>query len=328
MALLLSRSDVQQLLSMDETIRVAEEAFRQFALGNVIMPQRTATKVEDYHGLHLGMPAYIGGEMDALGLKVVTVYPENPTKKQLPTIIGTLLLNDPTTGAPLAVMDAGYLTAMRTGAVSGVATKYLARRDARKVGLFGAGVQARTQLWATCTVRDIRSAVVYDVDSEACQAYAKEMTNRLGILVSPVDDPRSAVEGMDVIVAASSATEPVFDGNWLEPGQHINGIGSHSPKARELDTTTIVRAKVVPDWTDACLVEAGDLMIPLDEGAINKEDIHADLGEVVAGFKPGRENDEEITLFKSVGLAIQDASTASLVYRKAREVGLGVEFAF
>jgi len=328
MALLLSKSDVQQLLSMDETIEVVEEAFRQFALGSVIMPQRTVIRVEDCHGLHLGMPAYIGGEMDALALKVVTIYPDNPTKKQLPTTIGTLLLNDPTTGAPLAVMDAGYLTAMRTGAVSGVATKYLAREDAKKVGVFGAGVQARTQLWAICTVRDIKSAVVYDVDSEACQVYGKEMTDRLGIPVSPVDDPGSAVEGMDVIIAASSAAEPVFDGTWLEPGQHINGIGSHSPNARELDTTAMVRAKVVLDWTDACLVEAGDLIIPLDEGAISKEHIHAGLGEVVAGFKPGRENDEEITLFKSVGLAIQDVSTANLVYRKAREVGLGVEFAF
>ncbi len=328
MALLLSKSDVQQLLSMAETIRVVEEAFRQFALGNVIMPQRTVIRVEGYHGLHLGMPAYIGGEIDALALKVVTVYPDNPTKKGLPTTIGTLLLNDPTTGAPLAVMDAGYLTAMRTGAVSGVATKYLAREDAKKVGVFGAGVQARTQLWATCTVRDVESAVVYDVDTEACQAYAREMTDRLGIPVSPVDDPRAAVEGMDVIVAASSAAEPVFDGNWLVPGQHINAIGSHSPNARELDTTTIVRAKVVPDWTDACLVEAGDLMIPLDEGAIGEEHIRADLGEVVAGLKPGRENDAEITLFKSVGLALQDVSTADLVYRKAREVGLGVEFPF
>ncbi|MGB5931966.1 MAG: ornithine cyclodeaminase family protein, partial [Anaerolineae bacterium] len=138
--------------------------------------------------------------------------------------------------------DAGYLTAMRTGAVSGVATKYLARDDAKKVSVFGAGVQARTQLWAICTVRDVESGMVYDVDTEACQAHAKEMTDRLRIPVSPVDDPRAAVEGMDVIVAASSAAEPVFNGNWLEPGQHINAIGSHSPNARELDTTTIVRA--------------------------------------------------------------------------------------
>ena len=328
MTLLLSRSDVEQLLSMDETIEAVEEAFRQFALGNVIMPQRTVIAIEDHHGVHLGMPAFIGGEMDALALKVVTIYPENPTKRQLPTTLGTLLLNDPATGALLAVMDAGYLTAMRTGAVSGVATKYLARQDVKKVGVFGAGVQSRTQLWATCTVRPVESAVVYDIDAGRCNAYAEEMSNRLGIPVLPVEDPRSAVDGVDVILAASSATEPVFNGKWLEPGQHINGVGSHSPSARELDTITIVRSKIVLDSTDACLLEAGDLMIPIGEASIEQEHVHADLGEVVAGLKPGRENDEEITLFKSVGLAIQDVSTTNLVYRMALEAGVGKDFTF
>jgi ornithine cyclodeaminase/alanine dehydrogenase len=328
MTLLLSREDVKKVLTMKDTVGIVEEAFRQFALGNVIMPQRTVIRPPQYHGLHLGMPAYIGGDLDALGLKVVTIYPDNPAKHNLATTMGTLLLNDPRTGAPLAVMDAGYLTAMRTGAVGGVAAKYLARGDAQKVGVFGAGVQAQTQLWAVCTVRDIESAMVYDVNADRARAYAEEMGRRLDISITPVDDPRLAVEGMDVIIAASSATEPVFDGHWLEPGQHINGIGSHSPGARELDTTTIVRSKIVPDSTDACLVEAGDLMIPIDEGAISRDDLHADLGEIVAGLKPGRENEEEITLFKSVGLAIQDVSTASFVYRQALDAKVGGEFAF
>ncbi len=328
MTLLLSREDVQEVLTMRDTVEIVEEAFRQFALGNVIMPQRTVIRTAEYHGLHLGMPAYIGGDLDALGLKVVTVYPDNPEKHSLATTLGTLLLNDPRSGAPLAVMDAGYLTAMRTGAVSGVATKYLARDDAKQVGVFGAGVQAQTQLWAVSTVRDIESANVYDVSADSARAYAEEMSERLGISVTLVDDPRLAVEGMDVIIAASSASEPVFDGNWLEPGQHINGIGSHSPNARELDTTTIVRSKIVPDSADACLVEAGDLMIPINEGAISRDHLHADLGEVVAGLKAGRENDQEITLFKSVGLAIQDVSTASFVYRQALDAGVGQEFAF
>jgi ornithine cyclodeaminase/alanine dehydrogenase len=328
MTLLLSREDVRKVLTMEDTVRIVEEAFRQFALENVIMPQRTAIRIADYHGLHLGMPAYIGGDVDALGLKVVTVYPDNPSQHNLATTLGTLLLNDPHTGAPLAVMDAGYLTAMRTGAVSGVATKYLAREDAKTAGVFGAGVQAQTQLWAVCTVREIESAKVYDISADASRAFADEMGGRLGIDIAPVDDPRHSVEDMDVIVVASSATEPVFDGNWLSSGQHINGVGSHSPGARELDTTTIVRSKIVPDSTDACLVEAGDLMIPIDEGAISRDDLHADLGEIVAGLKPGRESDDEITLFKSVGLAIQDVSTASFVYAKALELKVGGEFAF
>jgi alanine dehydrogenase len=328
MTLLLSRQDVQNLLTMPDAIQIVEEAFRQLALGNVIMPQRTVIRVARHGGVYLGMPAYIGGEMDALAVKVVSVYANNPAQYNLPTTIGTLLLNDPRTGAPLAVMDASYLTAVRTGAVSGVATKHLARKDARRAGVFGAGVQAQTQLRAVCSVRAIESATVYDSNGARARDYATEMSKRLNISVTPVDSPRQAVEGMDVIIAASSASQPIFDGNWLVPGQHINGIGSHSPAARELDTTTIVRSKVVPDLAEACWVEAGDLIIPLNEGAITQDHVSASLGQVVAGLKPGRENDQEITLFKSVGLALQDVSTANFVYRKALEAQVGVEFTF
>ncbi len=328
MTLLLSRQDVQSLLTMQDAIPIVEEAFRQLALGNVIMPQRTVIRVAQHGGTYLGMPAYIGGEVDALAVKVVSVYANNPGQYHLPTTIGTLLLNDPRTGAPLAVMDASYLTAVRTGAVTGVATQHLARKDAKRVGVFGAGVQAQTQLWAVCSVRAVESANVYDPDATRARSYADEMSKRLNVTVSPVGEARQAVEGMDVIVAASSAHEPLFDGNWLAPGQHINAIGAHAPAARELDTTTIVRSKVVPDLADACWVEAGDLIIPLNEGAITRDHVSASLGQVVAGLKPGRESDREITLFKSVGLALQDVSTASFVYRKALEAKAGVEFTF
>jgi alanine dehydrogenase len=326
MPLLLTRKDVQSVLTMKDAIAAVEEGFRQLALGNVIMPQRTAIRIPEHHGLHLGMPAYVGGPKGggALALKVVTVYPDNPSQYSLPTTIGTLLLNDPRTGALVAIMDAGFLTAMRTGAASGVATKYLAREDARSVGIFGAGVQARTQLMAVCEVRSIEKAVVYDPVLEAREKYAAEMSERLSIPVEPTDDPRACVEN-DVVVAASASQTPIFEGAWLSPGTHINGIGSHSPGARELDTETIKRAKVVPDYASACLVEAGDLIMPIEEGVITKDHIHADLGEVVAGLKPGRESAEEITLFKSVGLAVQDAATAARVYELAQEAGVGVE---
>ena len=326
MPLLLTRKDVESVLTMKDAIAAVEEGFRQLALGNVIMPQRTAIRIPEHHGLHLGMPAYVGGTEGggSLALKVVTVYPDNPSKYSLPTTIGTLLLNDPRTGALVAIMDAGFLTAMRTGAASGVATKYLAREDARSVGVFGAGVQARTQLMAVCEVRPIEKALVYDPVQEAREKYAVEMSGRLSLPVEPTDDPRACVEN-DVIVAASASKTPVFAGAWLSPGVHINGIGSHSPDARELDTETIRRAKVVPDYGPACLAEAGDLILPIQEGAITEEHIHASLGEVVAGLKPGREADEEITLFKSVGLAVQDAATAARVYALAREAGVGVE---
>jgi len=326
MPLLLTRKDVEKVLTMKDAIAAVEEGFRQLALGNVIMPQRTAIRISEYHGIHLGMPAYVGGAGDggSLALKVVTVYPDNPSQYGLPTTIGTLLLNDPRTGALVAIMDAGFLTAMRTGAVSGVATKYLARRDARTVGIFGAGVQARAQLIAMCEVRPIERAVVCDPWQEGRDRFAAEMSARLSIPVEPAGDPRACVDN-DIIVAASSSREPIFDGAWLAPGTHINGIGSHSPDARELDTVTLQRSKVVPDLAAACLVEAGDLIIPIKEGAFTEDRIHASLGEVIAGLKPGRESDGEITLFKSVGLAVQDAATAARVYALARAAGVGVE---
>ena len=326
MPLLLTRKDVETVLTMKDTIAAVEEGFRQLAMGNVIMPQRPVIRIAEHHGLHLAMPAYVGGAEGggALALKVVTVYHDNPAKYGLPTTIGTLLLNDPRTGALVAIMDAGFLTAMRTGAVSGVATKHLAREDARSVGIFGAGVQARTQLIAICEVRPIERALVCDPQQEAREKYAADMSERLSISVEATDDPRACAE-TDVIATASSSGTPVFEGAWLAPGTHINGIGSHTPSTRELDTETVRRAKVVPDFAPACLAEAGDLMIPIQEGAISEDHIHASLGEVVAGIKPGRESPDEITLFKSVGLAVQDAATAARVYELAQAAGVGVE---
>ncbi len=328
MTLLLSRNEVARLLTMKDAIDAVEQAFCQFARGNVTMPQRTAIRVAEHGGTHLGMPAYIGGDVNALALKVVTVYPQNPAHHHLPTTIGVLVLSDPRTGAPLAVMDASYLTAMRTGAVSGVATKHLARPDARRVGMFGAGVQAQTQLAAIACVRELEGAWVYDSDAAKARSYADQMTKTLNLPVLAVHKPQEAVEGMDIIVAASSATEPIFNGGWLEAGQHVNAVGSHAPHARELDSKTVVRAKVFVDSVDACLAEAGDLLIPMKEGVIGKDHIRGGLGEVVARMKPGREYDEEITLFKSVGLALQDASTAQMVYQMALKQRAGVEYTF
>jgi len=327
-ALLLSRRDVADLLTMKEAIEAVDEAFRQFALGQVAMPQRTIIRIADHHGLHVTMPAYINGRLDALAVKVATAYPDNPALHKLPTVMGLVLLNDPRTGAPLAVMDAGFLTAARTGAASGVATKYLARQGASAVGVFGSGVQALAQLEGICAVRRVESVHVYDVDAGRARSFAEQAHRHLNVSVVPVDQPQKAVAGQDIIIFATSATQPVIDGNWLEPGQHINAIGSHTPQTRELDTTAVVRAKVVPDFIDACLVEAGDIIIPITEGAITREHLHASLGEIVAGRRCGRENDQEITLFKSVGLAFQDVAVASLVFRKAREAEAGTEFAF
>jgi alanine dehydrogenase len=227
MPLLLTRRDVESVLTMKECLAAVEEGFRRMALGRVMMPQRTAIRMTEHQGLHLGMPAYIGpaspedASGGALGLKVVTVYPDNPARFGKPTTIGTLLLNDPRTGELLAIMDAGFLTAMRTGAVSGVATKYLARKDARTVGVFGAGVQARTQLLAMRAVMQLERAVVYDTFEKARESFAEKMTHELEIPVEPTSDPKRAV-AVDVLVAASSSGVPLFDGALLRPGTHVN----------------------------------------------------------------------------------------------------------
>jgi alanine dehydrogenase len=324
MPLVLTRRDVERVLTMKDAIVAVENGFRQLALGSVQMPQRTVIKVASHEGLHLAMPALVGGDDETLAVKVVTVYPQNPARHKLPTTLGTLLLNDPKSGALQAIMDAGFLTAMRTGAVSGVATKHLARENARTAGILGAGSMARTQLLAVREVRPLSRAVVFDVDAAARKAFAAEMSDRLNLEVEAADDPLACL-ACDVVCAATSSRTPLFEGARLRPGTHLNGIGSHSPEARELDTETIRRSKVVVDHLPACLAEAGDLILPIREGAFSAERIHASLGEVVAGSKPGRTSEDEITLFKSVGLAVQDAATASLVYAKAREAGVGTK---
>jgi len=222
-------------------------------------------------------------------------------------------------------MDGGYLTAVRTGAASGVATKYLARKDSSLVvGIFGAGVQAKMQLRAVAVARKLSKALVFDISEKATYDFITEMSHKLKLQIIKADSPDQLLE-TDIICTATSAATPIFDGRNVKPGTHINGIGSHTPNARELDAEIIKRAKLVADSREACLKEAGDIMIPIADGVITKDHIYAELGEIVTGRKSGRINDKEITLFKSNGLAIQDAATAKLVYERALKAGIGKE---
>jgi len=246
MTLLLSRQDVQSVLTMSDCLSAVETAFGELACGRALMPQRSVIQVAEHKGIFLGMPAFIGGDLNALGLKMVTVYPDNPAKHDLPTTLGTLLLCDPTTGKVVAIMDAGYLTAVRTGAASGVATKYLARKDSEVCVVFGAGVQARKQLEAMKIVRPIRKALVVDVVPAARDSFAREMGEALGLEVVPTENIEAAVRSADIIVTASSSQEPVFAGDWLKEGTHVNNIGSHSPGARELDVHTASADSLAP----------------------------------------------------------------------------------
>jgi alanine dehydrogenase len=328
MTLLLNRADVKQALSVKDAIDLVERGFVEFGQGGVDMPQRPVIFIPEHKGMAGFMPALIRG-MGALSIKTVTAFKDNP-KKGMPTIFGTVTLLDPETGVPLSIMDAAYLTAARTGAASGVATKYLAKEKAGLAAIFGAGVQARTQLEAVCTVRHITGVRVFDVDREQAEKFAAEMSglDRIPSAIQVAASPQEALDGADIVVTATTSPTPIFDGDDLAPGAHVNGVGSHAPGARELDTRTVVRSKIVCDSVEACLVEAGDLLIPIEEGALKESDIYGGLAEVVGGRLRGRESDEEITLFKSVGLAFQDAATALHAYEQAGKMGLGVEFEF
>lgn len=321
MPLLLTREDVQKVLNMKDCIEVVENAFAELSNGTAILPLRNNIVSPD--GLSLYMPAYLK-QMGALACKIVTVYKDNPAKHNLPTTIGKVLLQNPETGEVICIMDGGYLTAVRTGAASGVATKYLARKDDNQViGIYGTGGQAKMQLLAMVETVSISKVLVYDLNEEALDKFVKENAESLNLDIVKATSPDELLEA-DIICTATSSPTPIFDGSKLKPGTHINNIGSHTPNARELDTTTVKRSKFVGDSKEACFNEAGDIMIPLKEGAVTKDHFYAELGDLVTGKTEGRTNNEEITVFKSNGLAIQDTATAKLIYDKAVAAGIGV----
>ncbi len=320
MPLLLSKTDVQKVLNMKDCIEVVEKAFAELSNGTAILPLRN--NIVSPEGLSLYMPAFLK-EMGALACKVVTVFKNNPAKN-LPTIFGKVLLQDPETGDVICIMDGGYLTAVRTGAASGVANKYLARKDNNQIiGIYGTGVQAKMQLWAMKETVNISKVLVYDINEDAAARFVEETKEMLGLNIERTLNPDELLES-DIICTATSSPTPLFDGNKLKPGTHINNIGSHTPNARELDTATVKRSKFVGDSKEACLKEAGDIMIPLKEGSVTEDHFYAELGDLVTGKKKGRTNENEITVFKSNGLAIQDAATAKLIYDKAVAAGIGI----
>ncbi|MCX6165563.1 MAG: ornithine cyclodeaminase family protein [Ignavibacteriae bacterium] len=322
MTLILNRNDVISVLQMSDCMDAMEKAFAELANGTAVLPLRTGIKPPD--GISLYMPAYLK-EMGALACKVVTVYKDNPTKYNLPTIFGKVLLQDINTGDVICIMDGGYLTAVRTGAASGVATKYLAREDKNQIaGIFGAGVQAKMQLWAVATARDIGKAIVYDISDDAMTKFVSEMSPKLNIGIVKAKFPEEVLQA-DIICTASSSATPLFDGKLVKDGTHINGIGSHASTMRELDTEIIKRSLFIGDSREACFSEAGDIMIPVSEGSIKESHFYAELGEIITGKKKGRTNKAMITLFKSNGLAIQDAAAAKVVFEKAVAKGIGTK---
>ena len=322
---ILSSDDVRRALPMRTAIEAMKRAFAQLSTGQADVPLRVALNVPRHNGLTLFMPAYLAAD-DTMAVKIVSVFNDNPAKG-LPLIHALVVVVDATTGAPVAVMDGTYLTALRTGAASGAATDLLARQDAHTVAIFGAGAQGRTQLEAVCAVRPIREAWVYDVAPERAAAYAAEMSQRLSLPVHIAASSSEAVRQANVVCTATTSTIPVFADADVQPGTHINAIGAYTPQMQEIPAETVLRAKVVIDHHEASLAEAGDLLIPLRRGLMTGDHIYAELGEIVAGLKPGRVSPEEITLFKSVGVAVQDVAAAGAVLETARRLDLGTEVA-
>jgi ornithine cyclodeaminase/alanine dehydrogenase-like protein (mu-crystallin family) len=323
--LALSRSDLKRLVSMSEAIDLMKLAFAELSAGRAISPVRTVIDVNDDPSSMLMMPAFVPAA-SSLGFKAVSFFGGN-AKRSLPTIHALVCLFDHETGVPLAVMDGGYLTALRTGAVSGAATDLLARPDACTLTVIGAGVQGVTQAAAVCAVRPIERIIVVDARADAFPRYRESIGRdwpELADLVETTTDVGAAVRAADVICTATTSREPVFSDADVRPGTHINGVGAFTPEMQEIPPETVVRATVVVDALEAVLAEAGDLIIPLREGRIGERDISRELGAVAAGIVPGRTGRDEVTLFKSVGNAVQDVVVARRAVDRARESGAGL----
>jgi len=325
---ILSAENVRQALPMAEAIAGMKEAYIQLSAGQATVPLRSRIDVPAHDGISLTMPAYLASSGD-MAVKIVSVYPGN-VKSKIPAIHAAVLVLDEVTGRPVALMEGSALTAIRTGAASGAATDLLARSGAATVAIFGSGVQARTQLEAVCTVRAIKAIRVFSLDFDQARRFAQTMSGRGPIphAIEIANNPAEAISGVDIICTATTSTTPVFDGQFLEPGTHINSIGSFTPEMQEVDVETIRRSLVIVDSRDAVMEEAGDLLIPIADGEISEDHIHAEIGEIAAGKKPGRTNPEQITYFKSVGVAVQDAIAGRIALENAVANNLGTVVQF
>ncbi len=316
---LLSGNDVRQALPMTKAIAAMREAFAALSSGRAKVPVRLNLPTASDGSCLLAMPAYVPGE--ALSTKLVTINHQNPARG-LPLIHALVCVFNPETGRPVALMDGEALTILRTGAASGLATDLLARSDAAVVTVIGTGAQASAQLEAVCAVRSIKRAYIVGRNPEKAKKRRAEMHLYIDAKISIVD-ANEAVPLADVLCTATTSAQPVFEDADLKKGTHINGIGSYHAGMAEVPLATVSRAKVVVDERKAALSEAGDLVQPLKAGLINKDHIYAELGEIVLGKKPGRTSADEVTFFKSVGNAVQDAVAAQAILKEAERLGLG-----
>jgi len=325
MILVLSETDVERLLPMDECIEVMSEALVALARGEMYQPLRSVVRPPGGAGLIGLMPAHRSASPSAFGLKAINMIPGNP-ERGLDAHQGAVLLSDGETGELLAILNASSITAIRTAAVSAVATRALARENARELAVIGAGVQARSHLRAMAAVRPFDRARIWSRTA----AHAERLANEAGapFRLEVAESAEAAVRNADVIVTATSATEPVLRREWLAEGAHVNAVGSSIPTTRELDTETVADASLFVDRRESTENESGDYLLPLREGKIGPQHIRAELGDVLVGAAPGRTSAGELTVFKSLGIAIEDLAAAEYVVARARETGAGTEVAF
>lgn len=317
---LLSAADIQTALPMPAAIAAMKTAFAALSAGQAAVPLRAALPVPEHEAVSLFMPAYLRGV--GLGVKIVSVFPKN-AQHHRPIIFGLVIALDPATGEPLALLDGTFLTAWRTGAASGAATDLLARADVTIGAVIGCGAQARTQVLAIDAARSLAEIRVYAPRPERAQAFIAELQPRVTAKLIATPSSSDAVRDADVICAATTSATPVFDGQWLKPGAHVNGVGSYTLQMQEVDAVTVRRARLFVDARASALAEAGDLV-----SAHTGPDDWTELGEVAAGLKPGRQARDDITFFKSVGVAVQDVVAAGAALAEAGRLGLGkvVEF--
>ena len=321
--LVLSEKQVQSLIDLDELIAALEQAHIQYSTGKAVMPVRLVVPLPQIQGRITSMPGYLN-EDKALGMKVVTYFQDNP-KQNLPAILATIMLFSSDTGKMIAAMDGGYITAIRTACASALATRVLANPETPVLGILGAGVQARAHIQALTRVRQLRRIKLYSPSGKSARSIKQDLEKPCAIPIDVVDSAQAAVRDSDLLVTVTTAKDPIVQVEWLKPGVHINAVGSHRPDLREIDGATLKRAKVVVDSREAVMAECGDILLALKEQSIGAADIHGEIGEVLAGTKAGRSSPSEITLYKSVGIAIQDVAAAQLVYRKALERNVGTD---
>jgi alanine dehydrogenase len=339
---LLTESDVKAVLTMDDLIETMASALKRFSTGRVVQPVRTVISVDRDDAFFGSMPAFVrasgpepranvgavkpaADEPAALGEKLVTVFGSNAARG-LHTHLATIVLLDPETGALVALLDGRYITEARTAAVSAVTSRLLARRDASSLAIIGSGVQARSHLEALARVHTLRSIMVWSPNAQRRETFAREASPHAPCPVTAVAHAGEATVGADLIVLVTSSPSPVIDSGWVKPGAHIMCIGACRPTQREMDPALTARARVFVDSREAALVESGDIVLGIQEGRFGPDHIVAEIGELVNGAA-GRRSDREVTVFKSLGMAVEDVTAADLAYRRACQRGIGKELA-